>query len=94
MTDAVNIPDNTLSQQVGATNIYIENLLPLTINAKASFDEKMKHIIELLKTQLETDNHRRIIDSVIEACGCTTYTHTGFRSWLNRTVIKTTHTKH
>jgi hypothetical protein len=94
MTDAaIDIPDNTLSQQVGASNIYIQNLLPVTISTKSSFDEKMKNIFEVLKTQSDiTDNHRQIIERLIEACKCTTYTHTGFRSWLNRTVIKTSHT--
>ena len=70
------------------TECFLYSFMPLITRTrylisggtKSSFDEKMKNIFEVLKTQSDiTDNHRQIIERLSEACKCTTYTHTGFR---------------
>jgi hypothetical protein len=90
----IDIPGDTLLQQVGGSNIYIDKFMPLSLSAKSCVNEKMRAILEVLKTQSSiSDNHKIVLEHMIDACKCKTYKHVAFRSWLNRTVIKTSHTK-
>ena len=89
----IDVTAGALSQQFGALNINVEKLLPISLGIRSSSDEKLRNIFEILRTETNIpDNHRIIIEHLIDACKCKTYTSTRFSSLIRRRVIKTSHT--
>jgi hypothetical protein len=92
----INTPGGTISQQLGATNVYIDKFLPLNINLKSALDPKLSEIFEMLKTRENISrNHRDILKDAIDLCRCSEYKHSRILWGLtDREVRKTTHPKH
>jgi hypothetical protein len=83
--------DGLISPQIGLINIG--ELLGLHLDLRSSTEKKLEKIFELLKRQrIQSDRFYDFLIAVIESCTCEEYTHIRI-PFVDRTVMKTTHTK-
>ena len=92
----IDTPGGTISQQLGATNVFIDKFFTLNIDLKSALDPKLSEIFKILEKEKNVGrNHIDVLKYAIDLCKCTEHKHSR-HLWglIDREVRKTTHSKY